>query len=167
MRTPTPTGPPPTDANPWVSQTPRNPTEALSQTELIKTKIACHRGSSPTPIFTATTQLAKGTEALAHTVTLLVAENHTLREANKALSKRRRAKKMHVRRGGALSVKEATDILTQREVDVQMQAERRSGDGGGGAGTSTARHCSKCGKTGHNARTCQIDAEMPDVHKDK
>jgi hypothetical protein len=51
LRTPTPTGPPSTDADPWVSQTPHNPTEALLQSTLVRNRIACHQGSSPTPLF--------------------------------------------------------------------------------------------------------------------
>jgi hypothetical protein len=42
LRTPTPTGPPSADTDPWVSQTPHNPTEALSQTTLVKDRIARH-----------------------------------------------------------------------------------------------------------------------------
>src|SRR5689334_16658678 len=38
----------PVDADPWVSQTPHNPTDALSQTTLVKQRIARHQGSSPT-----------------------------------------------------------------------------------------------------------------------
>ena len=97
LRTPTPTSPPSTDANPWVSQTPRNPTNALSQTTLVKNRISRYQGSSPTPIFETVAALAKGTELLAHEMTLLSAEVRTLRKANKALSKRRRAKKTWVR----------------------------------------------------------------------
>ena len=37
--------------------------------------------------------MAKGLETLAHTVTLFAAENRTLRDANKALSKWRKANK--------------------------------------------------------------------------
>jgi hypothetical protein len=40
LRTPTPTGPPSVDADPWVSQTPHNPTDALLQTTLVKDRIA-------------------------------------------------------------------------------------------------------------------------------
>jgi hypothetical protein len=40
LRTPTPTGPPSGDADPWVSQTPHNATDALSQTTLVKDRIA-------------------------------------------------------------------------------------------------------------------------------
>ena len=97
LRTPTPTRPPSADADPWVSQTPHNPTDALSQTTLVKNRITHHQRSSPTPIFTTVATLAKGTEILAHKVTLLTAENRILRKANKALSKRRRAKKSRVR----------------------------------------------------------------------
>jgi hypothetical protein len=66
LRTPTPTRPPSADANPWTSQTPRNPNDALSQTTLVKNRIARHQGSSPTPIFETVAALAKGTELLAH-----------------------------------------------------------------------------------------------------
>ena len=42
LRTPTPTGPPCPEADPWVSQTPHNPTEAISQSEHIRHRIAKH-----------------------------------------------------------------------------------------------------------------------------
>jgi DDE superfamily endonuclease len=97
LRTPTPTRTPPTDTNPWVSQTPHNPRDALSQATLVKTCIIQHQGSLLTPTFIATASLAKGIKVLAHKVTLMSAEIRTLRSANKALSKRRRAKKTCIR----------------------------------------------------------------------
>ena len=42
LRTPTPTSPPSGDADPWVSQTPRNPTDALSQITLVRDRITCY-----------------------------------------------------------------------------------------------------------------------------
>jgi hypothetical protein len=48
---------------------------------------------------------------MAHKMTLLSAEVHTLRAANKALSKRQRAKKAYVRQEGALTIKDAQNIL--------------------------------------------------------
>jgi hypothetical protein len=156
LRTPTPISPPFADADPWVSQTPHNPTEALSQTTLVRDRIARHQGSSPTPLFETVTALAKGTERLAHELTLVNAELRTLRAANEALSKRRRAKKNRIRQGGALTVEDAHDIMAQNEVDEQIQRDRRSrGVNPRGGGNSTGRHCGTCGKTGHNARTCQ------------
>jgi hypothetical protein len=164
LRTPTSTGPPSAAADPWFSQTPQNPTEAVSQSEYIKNRIARHQGSSPTPMFTAVDQLAKGTQALSHSVTLLTAEIRTLQKANEALSKRRRAKKARVRLGGSLSVGDAHDLLAQGEVQEQVERETRE-NGGRRTRTETApRRCSKCGKPGHNARTCQEDVGMSDVH---
>jgi hypothetical protein len=66
LRTPTPTGSHSAAADPWFSQTPQNPAEAISQSEYIKNRIARHQGSSPTPILTAVDQPTKGTQVLAH-----------------------------------------------------------------------------------------------------
>jgi len=167
LRTPTPTTPPSADADPWVSQTPHNPREALLQTDYVKSKITSHQGSSPTMIFNAVGQMAKGMETLAHTVTLLSAEIDTLRKANEALSKRRRAKKTRLRQGGALSIEDAQDILAQKDAEAQAKADRRSRGGAGEAGPSTSRRCSKCGKAGHNVRTCQVDVETSDESSDE
>ncbi|OAF54227.1 hypothetical protein VC83_09547 [Pseudogymnoascus destructans] len=60
-------------------------------------------------------------------MTLLSAEVRTLRAANEALSKRRRAKKSRVRQGCALSVGDAHDDLSQRAVTEQINREKRSG----------------------------------------
>jgi hypothetical protein len=155
LRTPTPTGPPSADTDTWVSQTPHNPIDALSQSTLVKSRIARHQGSSPTPIFQTVAALAKGTEILAHEMTLLTAEVRTLRKANEALSKRRRAKKSRVRQGGALTVEDAQDLLAQRDAEEQVRKDKRSREGGQNEGQPTGRRCGTCGKTGHNARTCQ------------
>jgi hypothetical protein len=56
--------------------------------------------------------LAKGIERLVHEITLLLAEVRIFRVVNKALSKRRRAKKTRVRQGGALTIRDRQDILT-------------------------------------------------------
>ena len=82
-----------------------------------------------TPIFKTVASLAKGTELLAHEVTLLQAKIRSLRTANEALSKRRRAKKTRIRQGGVLTVEDAHDILSQTEVDEQIRRDRRLGGG--------------------------------------
>ena len=163
LRTPTRSATPGTDADPWASQTPHNPTDALLQTTLVKNRIAKHQGSSPSPIFETVAALAKGTEILAHQNTLLAAENHILRLANEALSKRRRAKKSRVCEGGALIVEDALDVLAQKDAEKEVQRNRRSKRGLQNEGKATARHCGTCGKTGHNAQTCQKDIDMPNV----
>jgi hypothetical protein len=104
--------------------------------------------------------LAKGIERIAHEMTLLSAEVRTLRAANKALSKRRRAKKTRVRQGGALIVQDAQDILAQKDVDEQVRRDVREAGGTRGEGQLSRRRCGTCRKAGHNTRTCQEDIDI-------
>ena len=164
LRTPTPAHTPNANADLWVSQTPHNPTEAISQSELVKSRISGHQGSSPTPIFSAVKQMAKGLEGMAHTVTLLTEENRMLRKANEVLSKRRRATKTRIRKGGALTTEDARDILAQRDGEEQVARDRRENRDGGGGRPATIRRCGTCGEPGHNARTCQVEEVMSDIH---
>ncbi len=55
---------------------------------------------------------------------------------------------------------EATEILTDKDVQAQLEEETRSGCGRTRRRAAGPRHCSNCGKTGHNSRTCQEDVEM-------
>jgi hypothetical protein len=93
LRTLTPPGTRDGPPTPWVSKTPKTTDEDFSQSTRIKSQIARHQGSSPTPILAAVDQLSKGMQAFAHLVHLLEGEVQTLQEANTALSRRRRAKK--------------------------------------------------------------------------
>ena len=154
LRTPTP---PPSILIPtivWQSQTPQNPAEALSQSTLVKKRIAHYKDSSPTPVFQAVSALVKGTELLAHKLTLANAEIRTLRTANEALSKRRRAKKKQIRSEQALTVEEATDLISQKEVVEQIQRDESVLAGLSKRLQSKERRCGTCNKTGHNTRTC-------------
>jgi hypothetical protein len=155
LQTPTPTGPPLPEADPWVSQTPHNPNEAISQSEHVRSCIASHQGSSPTSVFSVVKQLAKGTELIAHEMTLLREEVRTLRKANKVLAKRRRAKKTRVQAGGALTVEDALDLIKQKDVAKWKSGRRLTEGGVAQAGPSGLWCCGKCGKIGHNVRICQ------------
>ena len=161
LRTPTPTGPPP-EASPWVSQTPHNPNEAVSQSQHVQTRIANHQGSSPATIFSAVQQLAKGTELIAHEMSLLRGEVQTLRKANLALAKRRRAKRTRLQAGGTLTVEDARNLIAEKEVEGQKSEKRSAQRGESEAGLSTQRCCGGCGKPGHNIRTCQEVEETSD-----
>ena len=155
LRTPDPSRPSTANSNPWVSQTPSNPTKALLQTTLVRNRISYYQGSSPTPLFETVRALAKGTERMAHEMTLLSAKVRTLRAANEALSKRRRAKKTRVRQEGALIVEDVQDILAQKDVDEQIRRDLRREGGIRKEGQPSRRHCRICGKAGHNTRTCR------------
>jgi hypothetical protein len=158
LQTPTPTGPPSSDNDPWVSQTPQNQAEAVLQSQFIKTQITCHQDSSLTPILNAVDQLTKGTQALAHSVTLLTAEIRTLQKANEALSKRRRAKKTRVHLGGPLTVGDAQELLAQKDVEEEVEHETHENSGWRIRRETALRRCAKCGEPGYNARICQKDA---------
>jgi hypothetical protein len=160
LKTPTPPNSRPSTAQPWVSQTPNNPTEALSQTAFIKNRISHHQNSSPTSIYEAVDQFAKGASKIMHQLVLLKAENQSLRQANEALSKRRRAKKTRLRQGGSLSQQEAQDLQDDRDVGEQVKQEMKRSGGRKPREESRARRCGNCGETGHNARTCEIIEEV-------
>ena len=70
---PTPTSPPSAQFDFWISKTPQNANEALLQTTHIKDHIARHQDSSPTSIFEALDQVAKGTVKVMHKVVLMEA----------------------------------------------------------------------------------------------
>ena len=114
----------------------------------------------PTPIITSVEQLAKATVAVSHQLTLLVAENKSLREANEALSKRRRAKRTRLQDTGPLTGEEASQLLVEKGVVEQEGRDKGAGEGSSKRRKTSARHCGICGKAGHNARTCpeEIDA---------
>ena len=161
-RTPTPTGSPSDQFDSWVFKTPQNANEASLQTTHIKDRIARHQESSPTSIFEALDQIAKGAVKVMHKVVLMEARVRELQDANVALSKRRRAKRSRIQTEGPLSMHEVTDILADKDVQAQLEEEMRSGSGRRKKRTVGPRHCGKCGKTGHNSRTCQEDVEMDD-----
>ena len=100
--------------------------------------------------------------AMDHQVALLRSENASLRKANEALSKRRRAKRTRVQLGGSLTVQGARDALGQEGVGGEGVQETQPDGGGAGGGRTRVRCCGVCGKPGHNARTCQEVAESSD-----
>ncbi|ESZ90927.1 hypothetical protein SBOR_8699 [Sclerotinia borealis F-4128] len=163
IRTPTPLPIPLESADSWVSQIPHNPTEALSQSTLVRSRIARHQSSSPTPIFETVTALTKSTEQLAHKVTLLNTKNCILQKTNKALSKHRHTKKVQLWNGGVLTGQETEDILSQQKVKVQIRHNEHQNGRNSNRESSTSRCYSKCGKTGHNSRTCQNDVIDPSL----
>ena len=162
LRTPTPLNSRAGTPQPWVFQTPHNPREATSQSTLIKTRITNHQNSSPTSMLAAVDQLTKSTMAVMHQVALLQAENTSLRKANEAISKRRRAKRTRVQLGGSLAVEDAKDLLDQKAVVGEVAQEMQMDGGGAGGVCTRVRCCGVCGKPGHNARTCQEVVEASD-----
>jgi hypothetical protein len=53
-------------------------------------------------------------------------------------------------------VREAREVIYQINIDRQIEGESSRSGGQGGSARPRGRRCGGCGKTGHNARTCQI-----------
>jgi len=86
---------------------------------------------------------------------LMEGELQSLRKANEALAKRRRAKRTRVQAGGALTVEDAQCLVARKEKSKEGSGERSAEGGPSEAGPSASRRCGGCGKAGHNIRTCQ------------
>jgi hypothetical protein len=93
-------------------------------------------------------------------VTLLIAETCTLRKANEALSKRRRAKKTRLCQERALIIEDTYNIIAQKEVDEQIRHDKRSGEAFSKEGNSGVQRCGTCRKTSYNTRTCQESKDI-------
>ncbi|ELR10113.1 hypothetical protein GMDG_08724 [Pseudogymnoascus destructans 20631-21] len=98
-----------------VPQTPQTPADAILQSKFVQNRIGIHQGSSPTMIFSAVKQLVNGTDRIAHQMTLIQEEVRTLRKANRALSKRRKAKRTRVQDGWSLTIEDAQKLIAEKE----------------------------------------------------
>ncbi|KAM5528251.1 transposase [Fusarium oxysporum f. sp. phaseoli] len=159
LRTPTPPGEVSQPLTPWVSKTPKTAIEAQSQSEYLEKRIRRHKGSSPESIIEALKSNTKATRAVMHEVVLLRNEVRNLRDANEILSRRRRAKRTRLQKGGAMTVQDASQVIDQMDVDAQIVAESSRSGGRGRSERPGGRRCGVCGKAGHNARTCQVVIE--------
>jgi DDE superfamily endonuclease len=160
LKTPTPPGSSSGLPEVWTSKTPTTTLEIDSQTKLIKDRISRHQNSSPTAIHQSVDQIKKGYLQVSHRLLIIEGEITTLRKANEALSKRRRAKRKRIQEGQDLPFQEGQDLQDQRAIIDQVREERRAYSGRRRRTETQARRCGNCGGHGHNARTCDIDREI-------
>ncbi|KAF4470852.1 hypothetical protein FALBO_2237 [Fusarium albosuccineum] len=159
LRTPTPPEEGTEPSTPWTSKTPTTANEAQSQSNFLENRIRRHHSSSPESIIEALKSSTKATRAVMHEVVLLRNEVRNLRDANEILSRRRRAKRTRLQKGGTMTVQDASQVIDQIDVDAQVVTESSRSGGRGRSVGSGVRRCGVCGKTGHNARTCQVVIE--------
>jgi hypothetical protein len=159
LRTPTPAEEEAGQAQPWTSKTPKTIIEAELQSEYLERRIRRHQSSSPESILEALKSLSKGTKAVMHEMALMRAEIQDLRQANEILSRRRRAKRTRLQNRGKMTIEEGRDLTDQIDIDTQVVAELSKSGGQGRSVRPGVRRCGRCGKAGHNARTCQEGIE--------
>ncbi len=116
-----------------------------------------HRSSSPDSINEMVLQIKKGLILKVYSYALLEARIANLEEADQAASEHKKRKKKRIKKGGTLSQAEAEDIVGQRNVDAQLEAERRQERVRTGSSRGGIRRCKNCGEAGHNKRTCKKD----------
>lgn len=61
-----------------------------------------------------------------------------------------------------MTIEEGRQVINQMDVDTQVVAESSRSCGQEGSARGKERRCRACGKTGHNARTCQIVVSISD-----
>jgi hypothetical protein len=149
----------PVSPSKWESQTPSNAQQTVQQSSFIKGRISDHQGSSPTPILEAVDQLSKGSQTMAHKITILEDRVRTLENANLALAKRRRAKRTRVQLGGALSIEDSQAIIEEKQKGKRPAGEMAGSAEEAARGGPSKRRCGNCGETGHYAKTCGKDVE--------
>ncbi|PSN59025.1 hypothetical protein BS50DRAFT_509325, partial [Corynespora cassiicola Philippines] len=108
-------------------------------------------------IIEALDQLKKGAEMTAHSAVLLKGRVQEVEEANKAASQRKSRKRKRIQKVGTLSKAEADEVVAQNDADEQLEEKMRKGKARSRKRQRTKTCCSRCGKTGHNTRTCDID----------
>ena len=87
-----------------------------------------------------------------HSAVLLRAEVKTLQEANGAKQRRERKQKRRIAQGGSLTIQEGVELSQRGQIEVERGIEE------GQLQTLRVKkqaHCSICGNSEHNARTCQ------------
>jgi hypothetical protein len=103
-------------------------------------------------------QLRRGSEMILHSQTLLAARVSQLEASNRAASERKSRKSKRIQEDGDLAKEQAEDLMAQLDVEAQIEGETREGRARTGTGKQRKRHCKRCGKTGHNSRTCEKNA---------
>jgi hypothetical protein len=145
--------PPQQDDAAWEAQTPRNAKEMEAQSTLIRNKMQIYRGSPASSLDEQVRQLTKGAQQIAHEMVLMRAEMGRLRDATETLTKRKSRKRRYVRAEETLTVGEVLDLIAEKEGSSREEGEEPA------KRVRAGRRCGRCGKIGHNSRTCKVEIE--------
>jgi hypothetical protein len=140
---------------PWQSRTPSNPYEFGSQSKFVRESLV----RSPTSAQEGFSKLVKGAEEMLHENVLIKARVRELEEQVAELTRRRGRKRKRIQTGGTIEFG-AGALQVAESASAARTTSKKGGSRGSQERTQPAqRRCGNCGKTGHNARTCQKDVE--------
>ena len=92
---------------------------------------------------------------MVHENIFLKKEVALFRETNYILNKRRKTKNKRLQKRGTLTVKKGQDLLAEKEGNGKQSQLPAAGGSCRKRVKTKGRKCGICGKSGHNARTCQ------------
>ena len=131
--------------------------EIEAQSTLIRNRMQQHRDSPISPLLQAVDQLTKGMLIISHNSVLQACELAGVRKAVAALTKQRNRKRRYIRTEESLTVGDVHDLITKKDSGGKEAAGQPA------KRVRKEKHCGRCGKTGHNARTCA--AEIVDLNE--
>jgi len=82
-----------------------------------------------------------------------------LEEQLAEITKRKTRKRKQIQHGGTMEYGEAALSIAESAAAARTVPKRARVSSGHERAQPAQRHCGNCGKTGHNARTCQKNAE--------
>ena len=92
-------------------------------------------------------------ETITYNLIFIQKEVYTLREANKALNKRRRTKKTRLRDKGLLIISNTINLIDSKNVNTQLQRDLRRNNKGDGRGREGPKRCGRYYNVNYNSRT--------------
>jgi hypothetical protein len=140
---------------PWQSKTPSNTHEFGSQSKLVRESFT----RSPVTAQAGFSQLIKGGELMLHQNALLTARNRELEEQLAEITKRKSRKRKRIQQGGTIEYGTAAAQVAAKASAAPQRSKKARGGSDQEPAQPALRRCGNCGRTGHNARTCQKDTE--------
>jgi hypothetical protein len=77
------------------------------------------------------------------------------------MAKRKTRKRKRIQQGSTIEYSEAAAQVVAEASVAADRSKKTRGDGDQEGAQPALRRCGNCGETGHNARTCKIDTEIP------
>ena len=93
---------------------------------------------------------------MVHSLTILKAENESLRNANKLATQRRQRRKRRIQQQGTLSIQNRQDLIDQSAVEGQILQETRQSHMRQDGAALGRRRCGRCHEVGHRIETCPL-----------